>query len=50
MYYVLTYIDENDQLRRQRYEDEDSARRGWYNQQNSLKLEEVQVLESNLRN
>jgi hypothetical protein len=47
-YWILTYLDENDQLARYRYDDEDSAREAWYITPFALKLEEVHLLESNI--
>lgn len=45
-FWILTYIDTNDQIRRQRFDNEEEARSSWYDTERALFLDEVQRLES----
>jgi hypothetical protein len=45
-FWVLAYLDDNDQIRRQRYDNEDAAREVWLHTKRALFLDEVHRLES----
>lgn len=47
-FWVVTYMDDNDQIRRQRFDDEDAARSAWYNYHKPIFLDHVRRYESNI--
>lgn len=48
-FWVLTFLDTNDQIRRQRFDNEEAARNAWFHLDGRpLFLDEVRRLESNI--